>query len=91
MSSRSVVVRMVDLIAARDQSGWALLRSVSTPVMCGATIDVPDITTKRDDRSFSNPTVDADVDMMFNPGARMSGFSRSQFNCSPLLEKEVTI
>jgi hypothetical protein len=60
--------------------------------MCGAAIEVPDITLKRDDQPFLGATRDEEAAIMFSPGARMSGFSRPLLSwLGPLDEKYATV
>ena len=80
---------MADLIAAGDQSGWALFSKAAIPLRCGQDIDVPEIMLKGTllELSIEN----GQAAKMFTPGPIMSGFRiPGLIVLGPLEEKEAT-
>ncbi|BAS84813.1 Os03g0430575 [Oryza sativa Japonica Group] len=93
-STASDVVRMADLMAAGNQSGWRLLTSAATPLACGVAMDVPDMTLKSPPPPPPPPCwrCGGHAARMLSPGARTSGLSTPGATLlGPRDEKEATV
>jgi hypothetical protein len=81
----SAVVRINDLMAAADQSGWKLLTSAALLLTCGVDIDVPDLIwncPKPNMVSYGNAST------VLSSGGNISGFSTPGLKQQGLRDKK---
>jgi hypothetical protein len=83
----STVVRIDDLMAAADQSGWKLLTSAVLPLTCGVDIDVPDLIWNVPNTSMVSY---GNASMMLSSGGNISGFNMPGLKKRGLRDKNVS-
>jgi hypothetical protein len=83
---------IADLMAAGDQSGWALFSRAAMPLRCGQDIEVPEIMLNVDFVSVLFSTETGHAARMLTPGPIISGFNMPGLaKLGPLEENEATV